>query len=470
MWSTVRAAAECTALPIKRFDATELPVRFAGEVRDFDPTDYFGPKDARRQDRVTQLGFGAAADALADAGELGADPGRCAVIAATGVGGLETMEDQPADVHRARRQPGEPVLRHHDDAERHRGRDLHQLRFDRPRPVHRHGVRGRRQRDRRRRALIRDGSADVVVAGGAEARVTPLTISAFARMGALEHAQRRSGPGFASVRRVARRFRDRRRVRASCARAARARGRARCHVSTARSLGYGRNGDAYHITAPSPGGAGAAVCMQLALDDAGARGVGRRPRERARYVHAAQRRVGSRGLAQGVRRPRSPGHVHEGRHRSHDRCGRCRGSGDLAALAARRDRPAHREPGEDRRRDRPRHRVRRAPAVRSFAGALELVRLRRSQRHADPHAGGSTVRRRDRTRTANAHLRAPQRSGRSVPSGSRRAARRAGSASTAESTAAPSARPRARRSSGPSISRSSSASRSWGGSPAPAPT
>ena len=57
MWSTVRAAAECAALPIARFDATELPVRFAGEVRNFDATEYFGPKDARRQDRVTQLGL-----------------------------------------------------------------------------------------------------------------------------------------------------------------------------------------------------------------------------------------------------------------------------------------------------------------------------------------------------------------------------------------------------------------------------
>src|SRR4029453_18940591 len=58
----------------------------------FDAEQYFGPKEMRRQDRVTQLGFGAAVDALADAGDLAADPGRCAVAAASGVGGLETME------------------------------------------------------------------------------------------------------------------------------------------------------------------------------------------------------------------------------------------------------------------------------------------------------------------------------------------------------------------------------------------
>ena len=148
MWSTVRTAAECAAKPIARFDATELPVRFAGEVRDFDAADYFGPKDARRQDRVTQLGFAAAVDALSDAGELGADPSRCAVIAATGVGGLESMEINQQTFMEQRREPGEPVLRHDDDAERHRGRDLDQLRVDRAQHVHRHRVRGGHARDR----------------------------------------------------------------------------------------------------------------------------------------------------------------------------------------------------------------------------------------------------------------------------------------------------------------------------------
>src|SRR6478736_8238539 len=89
MWSTIRAG-KGMARTITIFDPSDLTVRIAGGVRDYDPVEYFGPKEVRRQDRVTHLGFGAAADALADAGELGADPARCAVIAATGVGGLTT--------------------------------------------------------------------------------------------------------------------------------------------------------------------------------------------------------------------------------------------------------------------------------------------------------------------------------------------------------------------------------------------
>ena len=70
------------------------PVRIGCEVLDFDPTAYLGAKEARRLDRVTQLGVAAAADALADAGDVGADPARCGVILGTGIGGLITLEEQ----------------------------------------------------------------------------------------------------------------------------------------------------------------------------------------------------------------------------------------------------------------------------------------------------------------------------------------------------------------------------------------
>src|SRR5207248_1423124 len=92
-WSTI-VTARSTAATISRYDPSALPVRIGCEVRDFDPSAYLGAKEARRVDRVTQLGFAAAADALSDAGEIGADPARSGVIIGTGIGGLITLEDQ----------------------------------------------------------------------------------------------------------------------------------------------------------------------------------------------------------------------------------------------------------------------------------------------------------------------------------------------------------------------------------------
>src|SRR4029077_13941851 len=85
-WTTLTAG-RSTAARITRIDPSPLPVRFACEVHDFDPTAYLGPKESRRVDRVTQLGFAAAASAIADAGETGADPARSAVVMGTGIGG-----------------------------------------------------------------------------------------------------------------------------------------------------------------------------------------------------------------------------------------------------------------------------------------------------------------------------------------------------------------------------------------------
>ena len=212
--------------------------------------------------------------------------------------------------------------------------------------------------------------------------------------------------------------------------------------------------------------------MQLALDDAGLAAAGHRARERARHVHAAQRRGRGRGDPQGVRRPRAPGHVDQGRHRPPDRRGRCGRGGDRAAVAPRRrscpptanlerigdDIDLDVVAGEPR-------------ADRAGAGAVELVRVRRPQRHAGPRACGSTFRRVIGRRTADARLRAPQR---------RRSQRRCeistgGTVSwfRLDGRQAPRRdrhRRGRRRSSGRCASRSSSGSRSSGGSPPRAPT
>ena len=266
VWTTMRAG-KSMAGTIDLFDASPLEVHFACEVRDFDPIDYFGPKEVRRQDRVTHLGFAAAADAIEHAGELGVDPDRCAVVAATGVGGLTTLEENCHIFYEkgpSRVSPFfVPMMMPNATA------GVISMRYGFTGPAFcvstacaagtnaiGEGVR-----------LLRDNSAEVVVAGGTEA-FTAVTVAAFARMGALSKCN--DDPTSAS-----RPFDERRDgfviaegaaflVLESIERAL-ARG-ATIHGEIA---GYGRNSDAYHITAPSPGGAGAARCMQLALDDAG---------------------------------------------------------------------------------------------------------------------------------------------------------------------------------------------------------
>jgi 3-oxoacyl-[acyl-carrier-protein] synthase II len=266
-WERLRSGTT-TARTVESFDPSELPVRFAGEVLDFDPVPYFGPKESRRQDRVTQLGFGAAADALDDAGELGADPSRCGVIIGTGVGGLQTLEENERiylEKGPSRVSPFfVPMMMPNATA----GVVAMQLGWTGPNlcvatacAAGAHAI-GEGVR------LIRDGAADVVMAGGTEAAVTPITIAAFARMGALstrnDEPERASRPfdaerdGFVIG------------EGATCVvLESLERARARGATVYGEVAGYGRNADAYHITAPAPGGAGAAVCMQLALDDAG---------------------------------------------------------------------------------------------------------------------------------------------------------------------------------------------------------
>lgn len=257
-----------TAAAFSRPELAALPVGFGCEVLDFDPSPYFGPKEARRMDRVTLLGFAAAADALADAGDPGAAPERSAVVVGTGVGGLTTLEEQVGVLNAKGPTRVSPFLVPMMMVNATAG--IVAMRFGWTGPnlciatacaasAHAIGEAAR---------MVRDGSADVVLAGGTEASLTPTGLSAFARMTALstrsDEPERASRPfdaerdgfvmGEGAAALVVERW-DR----------AVARG-ARIYAEV---LGYGRNADAYHITAPSPGGEGATACMLSALDDAG---------------------------------------------------------------------------------------------------------------------------------------------------------------------------------------------------------
>lgn len=266
-WSTLLEGRP-TAAPISRFDASDLPVAFACEVHDFDAGAYLGHKEARRADRVSQLGFAAATDALADAGELGADPNRCAVVAGTGVGGLWTQEEEEKILFAKGASRVSPFLV-----------PMMMSNATAALIAMRHGWKGPNfcvttacaagtHAIGEATRLIHEGSADVVMAGGAEAAITPIALASFARMGALSNRSddpaRASRPfdpdrdGFVMGEGAA--FLVLERWDRAEARGARIYGEI---------LGYGRNSDAHHITAPSPDGSGAVACMELALEDAG---------------------------------------------------------------------------------------------------------------------------------------------------------------------------------------------------------
>ena len=262
------AAGRSMAGPIEGFDTSEHPVKFACEVRGFDPEPYLGTKEARRADRIAQLGVSAAADALTDAGDLETDPARCAVVSGTGVGGLQTLEAQERIYLEKGAERVSPffvpmMMPNATGA-------LVAMRggFTGPNITLTTACAAGAHAIGEAARMVRDGSVDVAVAGGAEAAVTPVALAAFWRMGALssrvDDPQRAARPfdadrdGFVMAEGAA--FVVLETLEHAQGRGARIWGEV---------LGYGRNCDAFHITAPSPSGAGAAACMLSALDDAG---------------------------------------------------------------------------------------------------------------------------------------------------------------------------------------------------------
>ena len=235
-------------------------------VTGFDPNDHFdSPKEARRADPYTQFLVAAADQAVAQAGEIDADPTRCGAMIGTGVGGITTLELQIGVLREKGPRRVSPFLVPMMMA--NAGGAILSMRYGWMGPSENvvtacaastHAV-GNAAR------LIADGRCDVVLAGGSEAPLTPTAVAGFTNMTAL------SSSG------VSRPFdvgRDGFVMAEGAAAlvledwdAARSRGAA----ILAEVLGSASTADAHHITAPSPGGSGAVHCMQLALDDAGVR-------------------------------------------------------------------------------------------------------------------------------------------------------------------------------------------------------
>ncbi|GAA2628827.1 beta-ketoacyl-[acyl-carrier-protein] synthase family protein [Actinomadura fulvescens] len=258
LWDTL-IAGKSTARTITSFDADGLPVDFACQVPDIGAGRVTG-RDARRMDRTTLLAVCAADDSLADAGEPGVPPERRAVVTGTGLAGNETAEaaflGRPSPLH-------VPKVMANASAAfigmRHRALGP-SLTISTACASGGHAI-GEGLR------LVRDGSADLVVAGGAEACVTPTLLLAFALCGAL--SQRVAEPDCASrpfdadrdgfVLAEGAAFVVLERLDRALRRGA--------HVY-AELAGYGRTTDGHHLTVPHPHGEGAERCMRQALADA----------------------------------------------------------------------------------------------------------------------------------------------------------------------------------------------------------
>jgi len=256
--------------PITRFDASELPVRIAGEVKDFVAEDFIDKKEIKKMDLFIQYALGAAHYAMEDSGLVITEENaeRVGVLVGAGLGGLPAIERYHSALAEGGYKKISPFF-------------IPMLIINLA-PGHisiKYGAKGPNLSSVSACAtgthsigdayhMIKRGDVDAMIAGGTESTVTPLGIGGFAVMKAL--STNNDDPAAAS-----RPF-DKGRdgfVLAEGAgivvleeyEAAKARG-AKIYAEI---VGYGMSGDAYHLTSPAPGGEGAARCMKMALRTAG---------------------------------------------------------------------------------------------------------------------------------------------------------------------------------------------------------
>lgn len=261
------------AAAITQFDASDFPVRFACEVKDFDPAEYIDRKEIKRTDRFAQFAIATSVQAMREAGldesRGSVDPDRFGVIIGSGIGGIATFEEQHSrfiDRGPGRVSPFFVPMFIGDIAA-----GLVSIRYGAKGPNYAtvsacasgaHAI-GSAFRS------IQVGEADIMIAGGTEATITGMTVAGFAAMKAL--SERNDSPETAS-----RPF-DATRDGFVMGEGAGMlvleeleHARARGATIIAELAGFGQTADAYHITAPATGGEGAVRAMTLALRSAGA--------------------------------------------------------------------------------------------------------------------------------------------------------------------------------------------------------
>ncbi|MCH2136896.1 MAG: beta-ketoacyl-ACP synthase II [Phycisphaerales bacterium] len=269
-WSSLQEGRSGVS-PIDAFETDEQwSTTIAGQVHGFDPTSCMDPREAKKVDRVAHLGVAAATQAAEHCGiDFGSgDPWRRGVAIGSGIGGILTIEEQYLRLLEKgpRRLTPFVVPRLMVNATAGHTSIKYALKGWNMAPATACATGGHAIADAV--TQIQRGAVDVVLAGGSEASVSKLCIAAFGVMKALstrnEEPERASRPfdldrdGFVMSEGAAVLVLEE-------LEHAKARGA----EIYAEILGYGITGDAHHIAAPDPEGAGAHMAMKLALEDAG---------------------------------------------------------------------------------------------------------------------------------------------------------------------------------------------------------
>jgi len=269
--------------PVTDFDVSQLATRIAGEIRDFEVTDYLTVQEARRYDTFVHYGLAASQDAMRQAGLIGdhqgVDPERVGFAVGSGIGGISAIEKNML-IYRDKG-PRRVSPFYIPGAIINMVSGILSIQYGYKGPniavvsacttsTHNIGLAAR---------MIKYGDADVMVAGGAEYATTPTSMAGFISAKAM--STRNDDPHAAS------RPWDRDRDGFVLANGAGTmvieeleHARARGAEILGELIGFGMSGDAHHMTAPPADGEGAARCMDIALRDAGIN------REQVDYINA----------------------------------------------------------------------------------------------------------------------------------------------------------------------------------------
>ena len=266
---------------ITSFDTTNLPVKFAGEVKDFDANDYMGKQHARKLDRSAHLSIFAAEQALLDAGldtesRLGDEVG---IVLGTGIGGIGATEDAVRIYDTRGPSRINPLAITQLMPNSSTGQVAIRFGIEGPSLTITTACAASANSVGEAKNLIERGVVDTVIAGGTESGTTPMTIGAFAQIRALSTNNE-------SPKEACRPF-DKNRDGFVMAEGSTILVLENEETAKKRSAkiygyvdGYGSTTDAYHITAPSEGGEGAVRAMKKALEDAGVN------KEEINYINA----------------------------------------------------------------------------------------------------------------------------------------------------------------------------------------